>query len=41
MSQAADSHSSGRPLLFTGFVVTGFVTTVLGPVLPWLPRAGR
>ena len=28
--------SSGRPLLFTGFVVTGFVTTVLGPVLPWL-----
>ena len=36
MSQAGDSHSSGRALLFTGFVVTGFVTTVLGPVLPWL-----
>jgi FHS family glucose/mannose:H+ symporter-like MFS transporter len=36
MSQACDSHSSGRALLFTGFVVTGFVTTVLGPVLPWL-----
>ena len=27
---------SGRPLLFTGFILTGFVTTVLGPVLPWL-----
>ena len=38
MSEAGDSpsHLSGRPLLFTGFVVTGFVTTVLGPVLPWL-----
>jgi FHS family glucose/mannose:H+ symporter-like MFS transporter len=36
MRQAGDSHSSGRALLFTGFVVTGFVTTVLGPVLPWL-----
>ena len=36
MTQAGDSHSSGRALLFTGFVVTGFVTTVLGPVLPWL-----
>ena len=30
------SHQSGRPLLFAGFIVTGFVTTVLGPVLPWL-----
>jgi fucose permease len=36
MTDAGDSHLSGRPLLFTGFVVTGFVTTVLGPVLPWL-----
>jgi MFS transporter, FHS family, glucose/mannose:H+ symporter len=36
MSESGDSHASGRPLLFTGFVVTGFVTTVLGPVLPWL-----
>lgn len=36
MSEPGDSHPSGRPLLFTGFVVTGFVTTVLGPVLPWL-----
>ena len=36
MRDAGDSHQSGRPLLFTGFVVTGFVTTVLGPVLPWL-----
>ncbi len=36
MSDAGDSHAIGRPLLFTGFVVTGFVTTVLGPVLPWL-----
>ena len=36
MSEPGDSHLSGRPLLFTGFVVTGFVTTVLGPVLPWL-----
>jgi MFS transporter, FHS family, glucose/mannose:H+ symporter len=26
----------GRWLLFAGFVVTGFVTTVLGPILPWL-----
>jgi MFS transporter, FHS family, glucose/mannose:H+ symporter len=38
MSESTDalSHQSGRPLLFTGFVVTGFVTTLLGPVLPWL-----
>jgi FHS family glucose/mannose:H+ symporter-like MFS transporter len=38
MSESSDlqSHLSGRPLLFTSFVVTGFVTTVLGPVLPWL-----
>jgi len=36
MSESGDPHLSGRPLLFTGFVVTGFVTTVLGPVLPWL-----
>ena len=36
MSESGDSHSSGRPLLFTGFLLTGFVTTVLGPVLPWL-----
>ena len=36
MSKSGDSHLSGWPLLFTGFVVTGFVTTVLGPVLPWL-----
>jgi fucose permease len=36
MTDPGDSHLSGRPLLFTGFVVTGFVTTVLGPVLPWL-----
>jgi MFS transporter, FHS family, glucose/mannose:H+ symporter len=38
MSESGESpaHSSGRPRLFAGFVVTGFVTTVLGPVLPWL-----
>lgn len=36
MSESGDSHASGRPLLFTGFLLTGFVTTVLGPVLPWL-----
>jgi MFS transporter, FHS family, glucose/mannose:H+ symporter len=36
MSDTGESHLSGRPLLFAGFVVTGFVTTVLGPVLPWL-----
>jgi fucose permease len=36
MSEPGDSRLGGRPLLFTGFVVTGFVTTVLGPVLPWL-----
>ena len=36
MSESGESHLSGWPLLFTGFVVTGFVTTVLGPVLPWL-----
>jgi len=36
MSEPADAHPSSRALLFTGFVVTGFVTTVLGPVLPWL-----
>ena len=36
MSESADSHLSGGPLLFTGFILTGFVTTVLGPVLPWL-----
>ena len=38
MSESSDAraHLSGRPLLFTGFVVTGFVTTLLGPVLPWL-----
>ena len=36
MSESGDSHLSGRPLLFTGFILTGFVTTVLGPVLPWL-----
>jgi MFS transporter, FHS family, glucose/mannose:H+ symporter len=36
MSESTDSHLSGRPLLFTGFILTGFVTTVLGPVLPWL-----
>jgi fucose permease len=36
MTQSGKPHVSGRPLLFAGFVVTGFVTTVLGPVLPWL-----
>ena len=36
MSEPADAHAGSRALLFTGFVVTGFVTTVLGPVLPWL-----
>lgn len=36
MSESGHTHVSGRPLLFAGFVVTGFVTTLLGPVLPWL-----
>ena len=36
MTQSGKPHVSGRPLLFAGFIVTGFVTTVLGPVLPWL-----
>jgi fucose permease len=36
MSASSHTHVSGRPLLFAGFVVTGFVTTLLGPVLPWL-----
>jgi len=36
MSDPADAPPGSRALLFTGFVVTGFVTTVLGPVLPWL-----
>ncbi len=36
MSEPGHTHVSGRPLLFAGFVVTGFVTTLLGPVLPWL-----
>jgi fucose permease len=36
MSGASDSHLKGRSLLFVGFVVTGFVTTLLGPILPWL-----
>jgi fucose permease len=36
MSEPGHSHSSGRPILYAGFVVTGFVTTLLGPVLPWL-----
>ena len=36
MSEPGHSHVSGRPLLFAGFIVTGFVTTLLGPVLPWL-----
>src|SRR5262245_24949957 len=36
MSESGHTHQSGRPILFAGFVVTGFVTTLLGPVLPWL-----
>ena len=36
MRPSRHKNASGRPILYAGFVVTGFVTTLLGPVLPWL-----
>jgi FHS family glucose/mannose:H+ symporter-like MFS transporter len=33
---AAARQLSGRSLLYAGFVLTGIVNTILGPVLPWL-----